>query len=411
MEHPTIIGLRLRPFDGNDHTAIRPTFSSRHEGYCAESFALPGLELRTALALLECTGNYRCLQWLVPAKMLIHQHSEVAKTVQLYLYVHKKGKGLLDDFTANGDSESGTSLTDAISSSSGDDYDSFMFEDLCRPPDVTELNSLFAQVKDELTLVASKNFLEALNENKSHCAEAGALNVDLRTEGLLKQYDIPASSWLAQNVSFRQETEDFSKNEWLKHGYFACPYYVTSPGTHLQCLSCVSLRTINDVKRHLWDSHRRPEYCPSCLDIFESASDCNKHIRSRSCGLVDTPLPEGLIEEQMRALARRTTLNTSETSQWFDIWRIVFPLHEAGSDIAMPYTPYLTGQLESKICSLRDFWFSQGQIIIARFLEQKGLQRYDIPDEERNLGILHHVVLNDLIDRLIQTSQPDVSNT
>lgn len=204
-------------------------------------------------------------------------------------------------------------------------------------------------------------------------------------------------TWMEADWSGRIDGEEtiLIKTPRPVRGSFACPFYIREPSQHQACLTRTDIRSIRDVKQHLWTAHRRPSYCPVCLEIFSTAAACDEHIRNRSCDLNTTAAPEGLTQQQMQQLARRLDPWSLEESQWYSIWRIVFPGNE------LPSFPYLSGKTESLVLSVRELWAEEGQRLISDFLEGQGLQGYDVSDEERSLKALHSLILNQMIDQLV----------
>ena len=136
---------------------------------------------------------------------------------------------------------------------------------------------------------------------------------------------------------------------------------------------------------------------------FARASVRDQHIKSRNCSLQEWKgPPPGLSEGQLHKLAKRSKRGTTEADEWFGIWNLVFPKGDASSSRKVPLVPHLTGNLELVVCAIRDYWSREGKQIIANFLEKKGLQRYEEPDEERNLAALYQTTLDDMIDQAVQ---------
>jgi hypothetical protein len=185
-------------------------------------------------------------------------------------------------------------------------------------------------------------------------------------------------------------------------GVLACPFYLLDPQKHLTCLTRAVTHEMIDIKRHLYNSHRQPYYCPTCRNIFTMASSRDDHIRDRSCLVNDVkPIPEGVTEEQMSQLAKRFKPWLSKEDQWYAVWKLVF----AGKE--PPSLPYLAGDLESVVCVVRDYWSRFGQAVVSDFLEIKGLRDYSIRDEERNLAVLYETVINEVIDKLVSIVKAD----
>ncbi|KAK8073183.1 Vegetative incompatibility protein HET-E-1 [Apiospora phragmitis] len=196
---------------------------------------------------------------------------------------------------------------------------------------------------------------------------------------------------------------------------FACPFYVRDKEHHLRCLTRADLRTIRDLKKHLWTAHRQPYYCPTCGTTFGRASARDEHIKTRTCSLQQWKgAPQGLSEGQLQQLAaKRCESSTSEVDQWYGIWHLIYPRTDRTdmpSPPNAPRTPYLAGNLEFAVCVVRSYWAKEGKQVIADFLEQRNLRDYDVPDEERNLSALYQLTLDNLVDQVVQTLKDEDSH-
>ena len=125
--------------------------------------------------------------------------------------------------------------------------------------------------------------------------------------------------------------------------YFACPFYVRNTEVHRACLARAGLRSIDDVKKHLWELHRQPYYCPVCYEVFNTAGTCSDHIREQTCQLRTGPAFEGVSDHQMHQLACRSDTSQSKEEQWFAIWDTIF------YRVKRPIRPYLSSD-PSDIC-------------------------------------------------------------
>lgn len=177
---------------------------------------------------------------------------------------------------------------------------------------------------------------------------------------------------------------------------FACPFYLMDKTRHETCLTRHNLSTIDEVKEHMWASHRRPNFCPICKETFDTMKARDDHIRGRNCEHQNLPTFDGLTDGQIQQLARQGSPPSSRESQWFALWDIVFPSGPR------PLSPYYSSTQEFLVVALRRFWETNGRTIISDFLREKGLQGWEVSDEERSLAILYRIVLHDAVDEVYQ---------
>ncbi|KAH7311502.1 hypothetical protein B0I35DRAFT_481461 [Stachybotrys elegans] len=176
----------------------------------------------------------------------------------------------------------------------------------------------------------------------------------------------------------------------------ACLYYKRNKMRHLRCLN-LTLRRVKDVKQHLWRSHRQPNnYCATCYEIFTNQIQRDNHARERTCLERERPDWEGVSEDMRGALSQRVETGISEEAQWFSVWDLIFP------NVKRPNTAYQEGQLEEHIDMLHDYWDESGQEVISSVLAQEGHLDWNLPGEERDLEVLHHSALTDLIGIVIR---------
>jgi hypothetical protein len=258
----------------------------------------------------------------------------------------------------------------------------------------------FAKYTNDLTTLGQTEFLRPTFVDKGSSEKTRDRRFPAQAKRLLKVVDFEAAK---QNNPPSGDDELVIQRD--SRYILACPFYKHSPSKYRECLTRVDLRSIQELLRHLWNSHRRPHYCPVCFKQFDSAEICDDHIRERSCPLRQASTPDGVSEDQIQQLSQPLpTLGDTEFSQWNSIWNIVFPQEQA------PSVPYLSGELESTICELRCFWSERGEKLIASFLEKQKLQEYEVRDEERNLRALHRIVLEQMIDNFsYQTIPPALS--
>ena len=190
---------------------------------------------------------------------------------------------------------------------------------------------------------------------------------------------------------------------WRKTGppptgtrFFACPFRARNPTRYAECLKHAALRNPRDVKRHVWQEHRLPNYCPVCYSVFETESECSEHIVQRICKLKSRPDHlEGVSEDQKKLLARRDRSGASREQRWFAIWDIVFPREP-------PPRPFPHGGEDRAVADVREFWEGRGRKVVAGFLREKGLLSWDMKDEERALAAVHKLVGGRLIEGVFE---------
>lgn len=175
--------------------------------------------------------------------------------------------------------------------------------------------------------------------------------------------------------------------------FFACPFRARDPTRYTECPKLATLRNPCDVKRHIWQEHRLPNYCPVCYAVFDTASECSEHIVQRTCEHQLRPHIDGVSEDQKELLKRRDRSSASREERWLAIWDIIFP----GDP---PLSPFPDGCEDRAAAEARKFWEGRGKKIVAGFLEERGLLSWDIKDEERALAAVHKLVGGRLVERV-----------
>lgn len=266
------------------------------------------------------------------------------------------------------------------------------------PPErpILQTNHPFAQVKDELVYFTLQELFHAVTQSQLH---RGKRIRHERSPPRRKRFRLIPDAHVDLNKHRDSEddaTMHIEHHRLLTSPAFACPYYARNPQAHRNCLQHADLRSIKQVKQHIWTMHRLPPFCPICLRIFDSATSCDQHVTERSCTLQTSPGIEGITQVQMQQLARRPSPALSEEEQWFAVWDILFPTEPR------PARAVLQGDVEMAVCVLRDFWTRKGTHIMATFMEMKELREYDkVQDEERGLAALYAVVLEQLVEKVI----------
>ncbi|KAI1147042.1 hypothetical protein F4825DRAFT_438682 [Nemania diffusa] len=157
------------------------------------------------------------------------------------------------------------------------------------------------------------------------------------------------------------------------------------------------MQEMMDLKRHLWTAHRQPPYCPICYDTFVLSEDWEDHIRLGSCVPSGRTRPEGISGLQMQQLARRADPWISRETQWLVIWETVFP------GVKPPPLGSLTGEVETAVWALRDFWSTDGGRIVSDFVTERQQHNPHLWHDESDVATIKSVVLGCLIDQLVKT--------
>lgn len=147
--------------------------------------------------------------------------------------------------------------------------------------------------------------------------------------------------------------------------FFACPYYKLDPVKHFTCFRRFNLKRVKDVKQHLHRKHAISElYCPTCWCTFERPSMRDQHIIDRLC-TPRNPSPKDdlpMTLEQQKAIASRKSSGYSDSEQWFNIWRILFPVRRE------PESPYLGTEVQEIITTVRQLWKQNSSHIISSIM-------------------------------------------
>ncbi|KAI1802935.1 hypothetical protein F4811DRAFT_562853 [Daldinia bambusicola] len=184
---------------------------------------------------------------------------------------------------------------------------------------------------------------------------------------------------------------------------FTCPYYLRTPADHMACFTRFEFRGIKDVKKHVWNNHRLPPYCPICGRIFSTEASCDSHVRYRGCTLQDFLKPEGITIQQAQQLAEPTDARMHEDLQLLSVWAVVFPGEPYPTEL------YPSSPMESAVYAFRNYWALNGEKIVSEFLQARGFKRYTLPDERRNFKALCKTVLHRVIDYLVENLAHDDS--
>ncbi|KAJ2969392.1 hypothetical protein NQ176_g8689 [Zarea fungicola] len=152
---------------------------------------------------------------------------------------------------------------------------------------------------------------------------------------------------------------------------FACPLFRRFPTQFVDCMSC-KLTRIQDVKRHIFEWHCQPFYCPTCRMEFSSLGSRDEHVRKRSCVLVDASSDhfEGKIPAQVREpLANCFRKKLDPEEKWKLACKLMFPGEQP------PQSPYFRGMILETLGMFRDFCTQRIVPSMAQHLKQRDLKR------------------------------------
>lgn len=180
-------------------------------------------------------------------------------------------------------------------------------------------------------------------------------------------------------------------------GVLACPFYLRNKRDNRACLTRYQLCDIEDIREHLSLVHQRPSFCPNCGCTFDTTTDRDSHIRSRTCRTqsINPSVLEGLTIHHIQELARLAELPLSVEEHWYEMWAKIFP------DAERPVSCLYFTVEELRICALRDFWIRHRERIVKEYLETKQSQ-WNYPSyQSTDLDGLHDTVLNGAVDKLL----------
>lgn len=182
----------------------------------------------------------------------------------------------------------------------------------------------------------------------------------------------------------------------------ACPFYLRKKQAHRTCLTRYTLKSLEDVKEHLWAVHRRPIFCPICGQTFSKTTECDIHIRSRKCR-PKSPIPpsyEGVTLSHIQELARQAELHLSTEDRWFAMWKTIFP-----DDTENPISWVYSTEEELKICALRQLWSRYRHSIVPSVLGNHAIQADALSDRDEDVEALCNTVLNGVIEIVLGFDQ------
>lgn len=315
--------------------------------------------------------------------------------------------GLMNQESEDYGSSSLSSACSSPAASNHETYESYLFESASSDtPTITEeLDGRFADIRKDLVTAAFNQFCRQIASNSLFTKRSGE-SVPAESSKRIRLEDAVVHCNTDKHIDLDSYGSVFIETPWSRCHILACPFYMINPVNHFDCMARTDLRTIKQLKQHLWTVHIQRQYCPICGSTFDLSSDRENHIRQSECETQDFTVPEGMTEMQLRQLAKRAKPGTSETSQWLSIWHIVTSADGPNTALEKSPVPYLTSEQELIVSALRDFWLLQGQVVMAVFLEGVGLRGYNVENEERNLNTLYQLVLNDMIDQLLLAILP-----
>ncbi|KAG5762275.1 hypothetical protein H9Q69_006381 [Fusarium xylarioides] len=173
----------------------------------------------------------------------------------------------------------------------------------------------------------------------------------------------------------------------------ACPFQIYAPDQYQKCLLKDDLKSIEDLKEHLFRCHSRPIHCLICYKTFDTLIQRDDHVLSETCQKRDVGPLYGLNESQKSKLIRGDSWHFGERRRWYRIWSVVFP----GSK--NPPSPYLDRGLGLSISMMRDFWELYGSQCVSDCLEHEQLTDDQGESVQR---VLYELSLKGLLGEMVQ---------
>ncbi|KAF5613317.1 hypothetical protein F25303_14264 [Fusarium sp. NRRL 25303] len=175
--------------------------------------------------------------------------------------------------------------------------------------------------------------------------------------------------------------------------HLACPFFVSAPEKHQQCLVKNDFDSIETLISHLLRHHNRPLYCPTCRKTFKTLVGRDEHVLENSCKMNNQQMLEGLTERQKARLIKRDRYYLGEVRRWRCIWSTLFP------DSEQPRSPYLDDENGLKASMVRDFWAGCGERIVSQFLTAM-----DVPTDGNSAiyQAICHTALESLMDWVLK---------
>jgi hypothetical protein len=198
----------------------------------------------------------------------------------------------------------------------------------------------------------------------------------------------------------KEAAEEESDFVVLPHsnGYYhlACPYYLHDPSKNPKCLLHCSLRSVEGVIQHLKTKHEEPPWCAICAQVFSHPAERDAHTRKRACQWNDTLQAEGLNAYKQAKLSTRDRAYLGEEKRWKRVWSTVFP------GTKLPNSPYLEEGVAREVSMVRDYWASNGEAHVSRYLDAYGvLEDHEIEKDVLIAGS-SHIMMVDLLTKIVK---------
>ncbi|KAI1423164.1 hypothetical protein F5Y12DRAFT_759130 [Xylaria sp. FL1777] len=298
------------------------------------------------------------------------------------------------------------SLVPRLGSGSEDSYsededEAYLFDiPPSRTPNTSITEDLASQAR-ELARIVLKMFLFTISLFRDRSKGNIFWSLPERSRKRLRTFFSDKNAEIGREPETVEEEVVVGGTSTIMEHHFVCPYYLRQKERHLSCLTGTDMREIRDVKRHLWAAHRQPSYCPICYETFSLTEDWENHIRLKFCTSSGKPRPEGISVLQMQQLAQRADPRASREVQWLLIWEIVFP------GLNPPSLETISGEVETVVWVLRDFWSANGNQILFRFLTEQQQRSPQLQNNKLTMITLGSLVLDRVIDQLVASFRQD----
>ncbi|KAK3319775.1 hypothetical protein B0T19DRAFT_271593 [Cercophora scortea] len=156
------------------------------------------------------------------------------------------------------------------------------------------------------------------------------------------------------------DTRSGSPEERGQRPLLACPFFRSNPLLYHDCQH-LKLRRIKDVKQHIGRRHQDDRYQCSCSRDIPAGKG------RRRCSYYDGPdgAVTTLSDEQRKRLSDHyTSRNKSIESQWYQIWRIIFPCMKP------PRAIYMGVDRRQQVDSLRSFWLQKRSELVSSAVDK-----------------------------------------
>jgi hypothetical protein len=187
---------------------------------------------------------------------------------------------------------------------------------------------------------------------------------------------------------------------------FACPFYLFNKKKHVLCLKQGGFADIDQVKRHLGAYHRTSHYCPTCCQTFKRFAEREDHIISRQCLPTPGERVDVVFDHHVDALSGQALGLTAE-EDWKTIFRVIFADVAIDVDRISPYLPASAATsakltLEDLALVAREFWTENGESVVSKALQERGLLIWSDCSEERDLAAFHAMIEDELFENVIK---------